>query len=88
MMTLRNMRENGVRSLAITCHAMGCHHYAILDVNAFTDDVTVPSFGPRMVCTVCGAIGADARPNWTERASVCVCTATAPEMTYSAILPP
>ena len=24
MMTLRNMRQNGVRSLAITCHAMGC----------------------------------------------------------------
>jgi hypothetical protein len=31
-------------------------------------EVTVPSFCPRMVCTVCGAIGADARPNWNERA--------------------
>ena len=29
--------------------------------------MTVPSFGPRMVCTVCGAIGADATPNWQER---------------------
>jgi hypothetical protein len=26
MMTLRNMRENGVRSLAITCGALWCHH--------------------------------------------------------------
>jgi hypothetical protein len=25
--------------------------------------------GLRMVCMVCGAIGADARPNWNERAS-------------------
>jgi hypothetical protein len=33
----------------------------VLDVGAFADDVTVPSFGPRMVCTMCGAIGADAR---------------------------
>ena len=45
---------------------------AVLDVSAFADDVTVPSFGPRMVCTVCGAIGADARPNWNERASACL----------------
>jgi hypothetical protein len=68
MMTLGNMRENGVHSLAVTCGALWCHHQAVLDVAAFSDDVTVPAFGPRMVCTVCGAIGADARPNWNERA--------------------
>ena len=43
MMTLRNMRENGVRSLAITCGALWCHHEAILDVGAYADDLTVPS---------------------------------------------
>jgi hypothetical protein len=31
------------------------------------DDVPVRAFGPRMVCTRCGIIGADARPNWRER---------------------
>jgi hypothetical protein len=31
------------------------------------DDVPVPSFGPRMVCTGCGIVGADARPNWKDR---------------------
>ena len=70
LMTLGNMRENGVRSLAITCGAIHCHHCAVIDVNGFPDDVVVSSFGPRMVCTVCGAIGADARPNWNERAPV------------------
>ena len=30
-------------------------------------DLTVPAFGPRMVGTVCGIIGADVRPNWQER---------------------
>ena len=30
-------------------------------------DVPSPAFGPRMVCTGCGMIGADARPNWRER---------------------
>ena len=68
MMTLGNMRETGVRSLAVTCGALWCHHEAVLDVSGFAGDVTVPSFCRRMVCTVCGAIGADARPNWNERA--------------------
>jgi hypothetical protein len=44
----------------------------VLDVSAFADHVTVPSFGARMVCTVRGAIGADARPNWNERAQPCL----------------
>jgi hypothetical protein len=30
-------------------------------------DVPVPTFGPRMACTGCGIIGADARPNWKEQ---------------------
>jgi hypothetical protein len=61
-MTLGNMRENGVRSLAVTCGALWCNHCGVLNVSDYTDDVAVPSFGPRMVCTVCGAIGADVRP--------------------------
>ena len=66
-MTLGNMRANGVRTLAVWCGGRGCDHQSVLDVSGFTDDVPVPAFGPRMVCTVCGAIGADARPNWNER---------------------
>jgi hypothetical protein len=33
------------------------------------DEVPVPSFSSRMVCTICGAIGVDVGPNWQERAS-------------------
>jgi hypothetical protein len=69
-MTLGNMRKNRVRSLAITCGALHCHHDATMDVTGFADDVAVPSFGPRMVCTVCGAIGAGVRLNWKERAPI------------------
>jgi hypothetical protein len=45
-----------------------CHHEAVLSVDRWPDHVPVPAFGPRMVCTRCGIIGADARPNWRERA--------------------
>jgi hypothetical protein len=64
-MTLGNMRANGVRSLAVYCWT--CHHQSVLAVDKWPDNVPVPSFGPRMVCTSCGSIGADARPNWAER---------------------
>ena len=62
-MTLGNMRANGVRSLDVCCWL--CHHRAILSTDPWPDHVPVPSFGPRMVCTRCGIIGA-ARPNWRE----------------------
>jgi hypothetical protein len=64
-MTLSNMRANGVHSLAVACHQ--CHHEAIISADQWPGDLTVPSFGPRMVCTKCGIIGADVRPNWRER---------------------
>jgi hypothetical protein len=44
-----------------------CHHRTIMSADPWPDDVTVPTFGQRMVCTRCGIIGADARPNWNER---------------------
>jgi hypothetical protein len=42
MMTLGNMRQNGVRTLAVTCGALWCHHEAVLDVAAYSDDLPVP----------------------------------------------
>ena len=46
-----------------------CHHEAVLNVDAWPEDVPVPWFAPRMVCTSCGIIGAFARPIWQERTS-------------------
>jgi hypothetical protein len=67
-MTLGNMRENGVRSLLVTCSNVTCRHEKIVDVDAYGDDLFVPSFGPKMRCERCGQRGADVRPNWNEHA--------------------
>jgi hypothetical protein len=37
-----------------------------MNVDHLPGDLMVPSFGPKMVCTKCGAAGADVRPNWSE----------------------
>jgi hypothetical protein len=64
-MTLENMRRNGVRSLDVQCNQ--CRRRVIVNVDHLPGDLTVSSFGPRMVCTKCGTIGADVGPNWNER---------------------
>jgi hypothetical protein len=61
-MTLGNMRALGVRGLNVMCFV--CRDEVRLDVDAYDDGVPVPWFAPRMVCTNCGIVGADARPNW------------------------
>jgi hypothetical protein len=62
---LENTRQNGVRSLDVQCNQ--CGHRAIVNVDHLPGALTVPSLSPRMVCTECGTIGADVRPNWQER---------------------
>jgi hypothetical protein len=68
-MTLGNMRANGVRKLDVYCSGPWCHHHGVIDVDGYGDDVPVPSFGPRLRCERCGNMGAEARPNWGERAT-------------------
>jgi hypothetical protein len=66
-MTLGNMRKLGVRGLAVYCINPNCQHQTVISADDYADDVAVPWFGQQMVCTTCGMIGADARPNWLEQ---------------------
>jgi ribosomal protein S27E len=50
------MRRNGVRGLYVTCQH--CGHETVVNMDAWPDDVPVPSFGPRMRCSQCGELGA------------------------------
>jgi hypothetical protein len=61
--TLGNMRANGVRSLDVCCWQ--CHHRASLSADPWPDHVPVPTFGPRMVCTLREIL---ARTRWRQLA--------------------
>ena len=45
-----------MRSLCVVCELY--HDAAVLNVDGYCDAVPVPAFGPRMVCTRCGIVGA------------------------------
>jgi hypothetical protein len=65
-MTIGNMRENGVRSLAVWCLGRDCEHQTVLDADHMAADIEIPSIGPKLRCSRCGHLGADARPNWSD----------------------
>jgi hypothetical protein len=63
-MTLGNMRERcpfARRVMLDLSPSSGAER------GQLADHLPVPTFGPRMVCTHGGIIGADARPNWKDQ---------------------
>jgi hypothetical protein len=65
--TLGHLRSHGCRRLLIYCSTGLCHHSAVVDADRGPDDTALRDLCPKAVCTNCGMIGADVRPDWTER---------------------
>jgi len=61
--TLGRIRGHGVRRLLIYCSTGLCHHSAVIDADRWPDDTALLDLDRRAVCTRCGMIGADVRPN-------------------------
>jgi hypothetical protein len=66
--TLGHMRAQGVPRLLIYCSGgLYCHHSATVGADRWPDETAVRDLCPKAVCTRCGIVGADVRPDWTER---------------------
>jgi hypothetical protein len=63
--TLGHIRGHGCRDLLVYCASGWCHHSATMNADWLPDETPVRSLCPRMVCTRCGMIGADVRPDWS-----------------------
>jgi hypothetical protein len=67
LVTLANMRSHGVRHAMIYCgNAPRCWHSGRMNVDAWPDETIFAEIEMRLVCTRCGLIGAQARPDWSE----------------------
>jgi hypothetical protein len=74
--TMGHIRSHGCRELLVYCESPWCNHSATLNADWLPDDTELLDLDPRMVCTACGLIGADVRPDWTpirgdQQAHVC-----------------
>ena len=54
-MSLRHMREHGVRSVLAICQEASCGHSASLNVDELPDDFPVPDVSLRLRCSACGS---------------------------------
>ena len=62
---LEAIRSLGVRSLLVYCgNAMHCHHQASINADRWPDQLRLSDLEPRFVCTKCGYVGAEVRPDW------------------------
>src|SRR5258708_24360974 len=55
------------RHLLIYCSTGLCQHSAIINADRWPDETAHLDLDRNAVCTKCGIIGADVRPNWSER---------------------
>jgi hypothetical protein len=63
--TLDQIRVHGCRDLLVYCSSVWCNHSATLNADWLPRDTPLRALCPRMVCTACGLIGADVRPDWS-----------------------
>ena len=68
--TMDRIRDHGCRDLLVYCNSGRCHHSATMNGDHLADDAVIRALGPKMVCTHCGHIGADVRPDWRPKRHV------------------
>jgi hypothetical protein len=61
-----HIRGHGVTRLLVYCDALNCNHSATIDGAPFPDDLVLLELDRRMVCSRCGHVGADVRPDWSQ----------------------
>lgn len=44
-----------------------CYHSAVIEADRWPDDTVLLDLDRRLVCTMCGIIGGQVRPNWDDR---------------------
>lgn len=57
--------DHGIRTFTVYClNGVRCWHQAVVTFEDLPDETIAKSLDARMVCTQCGLVGADVRPNF------------------------
>ena len=64
--TMGHIRGHGVARLLVYCGSINCSHSSTIDGAPFPATLVPRSLGQRMVCKVCGHVGAEVRPDWSQ----------------------
>src|SRR5262249_43020731 len=64
LVTMGHLRSHGCRGLLVYCTSIECNHPARVNADWLPDDAVLLDLDSRFVCTKCGLIGADVRPDW------------------------
>jgi hypothetical protein len=67
--TVGHIRSHGCRALLVYCGSIDCNHSATMNADHMPADTPIRPLGSRMVCTRCGHVGADVRPDWSPHTS-------------------
>jgi hypothetical protein len=67
--TLGHIRSHGCRDLLVYCVSARCNHSVTINADCLPDELPVRSLCARMVCTRCGMVGADVRPDWSPHSN-------------------
>ena len=65
-MSLRNMREHGVRDVLAICQQASCGHSGSINVDHLPDSFPVPDVSLRLRCSACGSRNVKTQPDWKE----------------------
>ena len=61
--TLANVRSLGCRDIIVSCsNTRRCWNSVTINADCWPDDVSLSDIEAKFVCTKCGAIGSEARP--------------------------
>ena len=64
-----HIRGHGCRDLLVYCESTWCNHSATMNADSLPDEMVIRQLGARMVCTRCGLVEADVRPDWSPHAA-------------------
>jgi hypothetical protein len=62
--TLGHIRSHGCRDLLVYCGSINYNRGITMNADHMPDDTPIRPLGSRMLCTRCGHVGADVRPDW------------------------